>query len=155
MEATIVVVSLAVAVAVPVVMQLAISLERAEFHFGSGRETKADASQLVPGVALQLCGGASIIVVAAACVVANITMNAKAGFRSRNVEIASTVCIAYADYSTASGSVVTIASAACAPEIATSDAAEPIRIVLILINASPIVELDAIDIFIHNDLSIL
>lgn len=154
MEATIVVVSLAVAVAVPVVMQLAISLERAEFHFGSGRETKADASQLVQCRAPAV-RGCEHSVVAAACVVANITMNAKAGFRSRNVEIASTVCIAYADYSTASGSVVTIASAACAPEIATSDAAEPIRIVLILINASPIDELDAIDIFIHNDLSIL
>ncbi|MFP3589322.1 hypothetical protein SCB29_37860, partial [Paraburkholderia sp. SIMBA_055] len=53
----------------------------------------------------------------------DLSMNAKAGFRSRNVEIASTVCIAYPDYSTASGSGVTIALAACAPEIATSDAA--------------------------------
>ncbi len=95
--AAIVIVGFAVAVAVPVVTQFAIGLERAEFCFGSGRETKADAGQLVPGVALQLCGGTSIIVVATACVVANITMNAKAGFRPRNVEIASTICIAYTD----------------------------------------------------------
>ncbi len=95
--AAIVVVGLAVSVAVPVIAQFAIGLERAEFRFGSGGETQADAGQLVPSVALQLCRGASIVVVAAACIIANIAMNAQAGFRSRNVEIASAVCIAYAD----------------------------------------------------------
>src|SRR5690606_7911720 len=64
-----------------------------EFGFRSGRGAKCETGILVPATTLT----ASVCIVTALNVVADVTMNAQAGFSAWNVEVASAVSVANAD----------------------------------------------------------
>ncbi len=87
----------AVFTVVPIVTRVRIGLKCTQICFRGGRETKLKARLHVIGIAFQLRKTLGVDVIAPFNVITKIAVNAQAGFRTWDVEIARTVCIAYTD----------------------------------------------------------